>query len=208
MISYPIDAILPELNEAVRSHPSVVLHAPPGAGKTTRVPMSLLDVLPPDQGRIVMLEPRRIAAVSAARWMARTLGEEAGGTVGYTIRFDSKVSVRTRIEVVTEGVLTRRIQADPNLGGTALVIFDEFHERSIHADLALALCLDVRTGLRPDLKVMVMSATLDTGPIAALLGGGMVITSAGRSYPVEERYLEEERPGPLPPRSQPMVEPS
>jgi ATP-dependent helicase HrpB len=200
MITYPIEAILPELNEAVRSHPSVVLHAPPGAGKTTRVPLSLLDVLPPGQGRIIMLEPRRIAAVSAARWMARTLGEEAGGTVGYTIRFDSKVSARTRIEVVTEGVLTRRLQADPGLGGTALVIFDEFHERSIHADLALALCLDVRKGLRTDLKVLVMSATLDTGPIAALLGGAAVITSAGRSYPVEERYIDEERPGPLPPR--------
>jgi len=200
MATYPIDAILPELNEAVRGHASVVLHAPPGAGKTTRVPLSLLDVLPPGQGRIVMLEPRRIAAVSAARWMARTLGEEAGGTVGYTIRFDSKVSSRTRIEVVTEGVLTRRLQADPGLGGAALVIFDEFHERSIHADLALALCLDVRKGLRPDLKVLVMSATLDTGPVAALLGDAHVITSAGRSYPVEERFLEEERPGPLPPR--------
>ena len=200
MATYPIDAILPELNEAVRGHPSVVLHAPPGAGKTTRVPLSLLDVLPPGQGKIIMLEPRRIAAVSAARWMARTLGEEAGGTVGYTIRFDSKVSPRTRIEVVTEGVLTRRLQADPGLGSTGLVLFDEFHERSIHADLALALCLDVRKGLRTDLKVLVMSATLDTGPIAALLGGAAVITSAGRSYPVEERYLEEERPGPLPPR--------
>ncbi len=199
MTVYPIDVILPELNEAVRGHPSIVLHAPPGAGKTTRVPLSLLEALPARQGRIVMLEPRRIAAVSAARWMARTLGEEAGGTVGYTIRFDSKVSARTRIEVVTEGVLTRRIQADPGLNGTALVIFDEFHERSIHADLALALCLDVRKGLRTDLKVLVMSATLDTGPIAALLGGARVITSAGKSYPVEERYLEE-RAGPLSPR--------
>src|SRR5512137_2716060 len=197
MATYPIDSLLPELNEAVRGHASVVLHAPPGAGKTTRVPLSLLEVLPTGQGRIVMLEPRRIAAVSAARWMARTLGEEAGGTVGYTIRFDSKVSARTRIEVVTEGVLTRRLQADPGLGGTALVIFDEFHERSIHADLALALCLDVRKGLRTDLKVLVMSATLDTGPVAALLGGATVITSTGRSFPVEERYLDAERPGPL-----------
>src|SRR5512139_3604089 len=154
MTAYPIESILPELNEAVRNLPSVVLHAPPGAGKTTRVPLSLLDVLPPSQGRITMLEPRRLAAVSAARWMARTLGEEAGGTVGYTIRFDSKVSARTRIEVVTEGVLTRRLQADPGLGGTALVIFDEFHERSLHADLALALCLDVRKHLRDDLKLL------------------------------------------------------
>jgi ATP-dependent helicase HrpB len=199
MSTYPIDVILPELTEAVLGHASVVLRAPPGAGKTTRVPLRLLDVLPTGQGRIVMLEPRRIAAVSAAKWMARTLGEEAGGTVGYTIRFDSKVSSRTRIEVVTEGVLTRRLQADPGLGGTALVIFDEFHERSIHADLALALCLDIRKGLRQDLKILVMSATMDTGPVAALLGGARVITSAGRSHPVEDRYLEE-RAGPLPPR--------
>ena len=199
MTSYPIDAILPELKAAVSGHPSVVLHAPPGAGKTTRVPLALLEVLKADQGKIVMLEPRRIAAVSAARWMARTLGEEAGGTVGYTIRFDSRVSSRMRIEVVTEGVLTRRIQSDPALTNTGLVIFDEFHERSLHADLALALCLDIRKGLRPDLKVLVMSATMDPGPIAALLGGARIITSAGKSFPVEERHLEE-RPGPLPPR--------
>ncbi len=115
MTSYPIDTILPELKKAVQSGPSVIVHAPPGAGKTTRVPLALLDVIPQEQGRIIMLEPRRIAAVSAARWMARTLGEEAGGTVGYAIRFDSRSSARTRIEVVTEGILTRRIQADPGL---------------------------------------------------------------------------------------------
>jgi ATP-dependent helicase HrpB len=199
MISYPIDAILPELKAAVSGHPSVVLHAPPGAGKTTRVPLALLEVMAPEQGKIVMLEPRRIAAVSAARWMARTLGEEVGRTVGYTIRFDSRVSRDTRIEVVTEGVLTRRIQADPSLTGTGLVIFDEFHERSLHADLALALCLDVRAGLRSSLKVLVMSATMDPGPIAELLGGARIITSGGKSFPVEERHLEE-KPGPLPPR--------
>jgi ATP-dependent helicase HrpB len=199
MTSYPIDAILPELKAAVSGHPSVVLHAPPGAGKTTRVPLALLEVMPTDQGKIVMLEPRRIAAVSAARWMARTLGEDVGETVGYTIRFDSRVSSQTRIEVVTEGVLTRRIQADPALTGTGLVIFDEFHERSLHADLALALCLDVRAGLRSSLKVLVMSATMDSGPIAALLGDARIIASAGKSYPVEERHLEE-RSGPLPPR--------
>ena len=149
MTSYPIDTILPELKKAVQNGPSVIVHAPPGAGKTTRVPLALLDVIPPEQGRIIMLEPRRIAAVSAARWMARTLGEEVGGTVGYAIRFDSRSSAKTRIEVVTEGILTRRIQADPGLAGVAMVIFDEFHERSLHADLALALALDVRKGLRP-----------------------------------------------------------
>ncbi len=186
--SYPIDNILPELKEAVGKDAPVVLHAPTGAGKTTRVPLALLDVLP--EGRIIMLEPRRLAAVSAARWMARSLNEQVGENVGYTIRFDSKISVRTRIEVVTEGILTRRIQSDPGLEGVSLVIFDEFHERSLHADLALALCLDVRKGLRPDLKLMVMSATLDYGPIASLLGDATVITSSGKAFPVEERYLE------------------
>jgi ATP-dependent helicase HrpB len=190
MISYPIDDILPKLMEAITTNPSVVLHAPPGAGKTTRIPLSLLKALPLGQGRIVMLEPRRIAAVSAARWMAKTIGEEVGGTVGYTIRFDTKKSEKTRIEVVTEGVLTRRIQSDPGLEGTAVVIFDEFHERSIHADLALALCLDVRKGLRRDLKILVMSATLDPGPLSTLLGNAPVITSLGKAFPVEERYLD------------------
>ena len=185
--SLPIEASLPALIQAMTGHPSVVLQAPPGAGKTTRVPLALLDALP--AGRIVMLEPRRIAAVSASRWMARTLGEEPGGTIGYAIRFDTKRSDRTRIEVVTEGVLTRRIQSDPALAGTALVIFDEFHERSLHADLALALCLDVQSGLRPDLKILVMSATIDPGPIAALLGNAPVVSSSGRSFPVEERFL-------------------
>ncbi len=193
--SFPIDASLAALKQALSGHASVVLQAPPGAGKTTRVPLALLDTIP--SGKIVMLEPRRLAAVSASRWMAGTLGEEAGGTVGYTIRFDTKRSARTRIEVVTEGVLTRRIQSDPGLEGVSLVIFDEFHERSIHADLALALCLDVQKGLRPDLKLLVMSATIDTGPIASLLGGAPVIASVGRAFPVEERFLGERRE-PLP----------
>lgn len=197
---YPIDNILPTLKKAVLVHSSVVLHAPPGAGKTTRVPLALLEVLPPDKGRIIMLEPRRIAAVSAARWMAQTIGEQAGGTIGYSIRFDSKVSERTRIEVVTEGILTRRLQADPSLEGVAMVIFDEFHERSLHADLALALCLDARRGMREDLKILVMSATLETGPIAALLGGARVISSEGNAYPVEERYLSERQEKSLPER--------
>ena len=195
--SYPIDTILPKLKDAVARHPAVILQAPPGAGKTTRVPIALLDVLPREAGRVIMLEPRRLAAVSAARWMAKSQGEQVGETIGYSIRFDTKTTARTRIEVVTEGILTRRMQSDPALTGVSLVIFDEFHERSIHADLALALCLDVQSGLRQDLKVLVMSATLDSGPLAALLGGAPVISSTGKAYPVEERYLEE-RSGPLP----------
>ena len=191
MTSYPIDDIFPELKEAVRNKPSVILHAPPGAGKTTRVPLALLEVIPRSRGRIVMLEPRRIAAVSAARWMAATLDEQPGETIGYAIRFDAKISEKTRVEVVTEGILTRRIQSDPGLDNTAMVIFDEFHERSIHADLALALCLDIRRELRPDLKILVMSATLDYGPLVAMLGASPVITSSGRAFPVAERYLTE-----------------
>ncbi|MBV5338495.1 MAG: ATP-dependent helicase HrpB [Deltaproteobacteria bacterium] len=186
----PIDDILPDLLESVRTHQSIILHAPPGAGKTTRVPLALLDILPPEAGRIIMLEPRRIAAVSAARWMANTLGEEAGRTVGYSIRFDSCTSAATRIEVVTEGILTRRIQSDPGLTGVALVIFDEFHERSIHADLGLALCREVQQ-LRADLKIMIMSATLDLQPLSRLLGNAPVISSAGRAFAVEMIYLDD-----------------
>ncbi len=191
MTSYPIDDILPELIAAIREHPAVVLQAPPGSGKTTRVPLALLDVIEPQQGRILMLEPRRIAAVSAARWMASTIGEEIGQTLGYSIRFDSRVSKQTRIEVMTEGILTRRILANPDLAGVAMVIFDEFHERSLQADLALALCLDIRRALREDLKILVMSATLDGGPVSALLDGAAVITSEGIAYPVEERYCRD-----------------
>ncbi|MFH1027519.1 MAG: ATP-dependent helicase HrpB [Pseudomonadota bacterium] len=191
MNQLPIKNILPELVSAVRSHPNVLLCAPPGAGKTTCVPLELIKLFPSDAGRIIMLEPRRIAAVSAARWMARTLGEEAGQTVGYSIRFESRTSADTRIEVVTEGILTRRIQNDPLLEGVAMVIFDEFHERSIHADLGLALCLDLQQQVREDLKILVMSATLDIAPLAAMLDNAPVINSEGRSFPVEEIYLDE-----------------
>jgi len=190
---YPIDNVLPALKAAVMEHQSAVLHAPPGAGKTTRVPLALLSAVSRENGRIVMLQPRRIAAVSAARWMAHLLGEDVGRTVGYSIRFDSKVSASTRIEVVTEGILTRRIQADPSLEGMAMIIFDEFHERSLQADLALALCLDVRANLREDLKILVMSATLDCGPIAALLGDAPIITSCGKAFPVKESYISDKR---------------
>jgi ATP-dependent helicase HrpB len=189
--SYPIDEILPRIRQTVSAHACAVLQAPPGSGKTTRTPPALLDVILPENGRILMLEPRRIAAVSAARWMAETLGGHVGETVGYSIRFDSRVSEKTRIEVVTEGILTRRIQTDPSLEGVAMVIFDEFHERSLQTDLALALCLDIRRVLRKDLKILVMSATLECGPVASLLDGAPVISSTGRAFPVEERY----RPG-------------
>lgn len=197
MRNYPIDHILPALKTALLHSPSAVLLAPPGAGKTTRVPLSLLDLVPDGNRRIIILEPRRIAAVSAARWMSRLLGENVGGTVGYTIRFDSCVSKSTRIEVVTEGVLTRRIQRDPGLEGTAMVIFDEFHERSIHSDFALSLCIDVQKALREDLKLLVMSATMDCGPISDVLGNAPVITSAGSSYPVEERWSPDKFAGRL-----------
>ena len=195
--SYPIDDVLPELKKTVLDNNAVVLHAPPGAGKTTRVPLALLDIMPPEKGRIIILEPRRLAAVSAAGWMAKIMGEQAGGIVGFSIRFESRISASTRIEVVTEGILTRRIQSDPSLEGVAMVIFDEFHERSMQADLALALCLDIRKNLREDLKIIVMSATMDCGPVSALLGNAPVITSVGRAFPVEEHYLEDRNEAPL-----------
>ncbi|MDQ1276987.1 MAG: ATP-dependent helicase HrpB, partial [Thermodesulfobacteriota bacterium] len=185
----PIDHILPELIETVLAKPAVVLQAPPGSGKTTRVPLALLEAIPAAQGRIIMLEPRRIAAVAAARWMAGILGEPVGKTIGYAIRFDRRISKDTRLEVVTEGILTRRLLDDPALEGVAMIIFDEFHERSLQADLALALSLDIQRGLREDLKLLVMSATIEAGPIAALLGNAPVIAAAGTSFPVAERYL-------------------
>jgi len=196
----PIDDILPELLKSVTAKPNVVLHAPPGAGKSTRVPLALLDIISPDAGRIIMLEPRRLAAVSVARRMAACLGEEVGQTVGYAIRFDNRISASTRIEVITEGILTRRIQNDPLLDGVAMVIFDEFHERSIHADLGLALCRSIQQQVRPDLKILVMSATLDILPLAELLDNAPVISSAGRSFPVEEIYIDEKGGGKLPQR--------
>jgi len=195
----PVDEILPRLLQTVHTSPNAILQADPGAGKTTRVPLALLDIIPETAGRIIMLEPRRLAAVSAARWMAGCLDEEVGRTVGYAIRFESRSGPATRIEVVTEGILTRRIQNDPLLEGVALVIFDEFHERSLQADLGLALCLDVQRQVRPDLKILVMSATLDTGPLSRLLGDAPVVSSPGRLFPVEELYLEDHQ-GPLPQR--------
>ncbi|QOX78817.1 ATP-dependent helicase HrpB [Trichlorobacter lovleyi] len=185
----PIDHVLPQLLATLQTHANIVLSAPPGAGKTTRVPLALLKIIPPGNGRIIMLEPRRIAAVSAARYMAASLGEQVGQTVGYSIRFERRLSAQTRIEVVTEGILTRRLQEDPELAGVACIIFDEFHERSIHADLGLALCLEAQAALRPDLKLLVMSATLDCAPLAKLLGDAPILSSEGRSFAVDVRYL-------------------
>lgn len=187
----PIDDVLPELLTAVKTHGQAVLQAPPGAGKTTKVPLALLDIFP--KGRIIMLEPRRLAARAAATRMAETLGEAAGETVGYRIRGESKTSARTRIEVVTEGILTRMIQSDAELSGVSCVIFDEFHERSLNADLGLALISEIRAALRDDLALIVMSATLDAEPVARLLGDAPVVTSEGRDYPVETRWLEKPR---------------
>jgi ATP-dependent helicase HrpB len=187
----PIDEILPQLSRALARHDCVVLEAPPGAGKTTRVPLALIDEPWCAGGMIVMLEPRRLAARMAARYMAGTLGERAGATVGYSVRMERRVSAATRVEVVTEGLLLRRMQDDPSLEGVKLVILDEFHERSLDGDLALALALDIREGLRPDLKILVMSATLDGVAVAALMGDAPVLRSAGRSFPVETRYLDK-----------------
>ncbi|MBP6735884.1 MAG: ATP-dependent helicase HrpB [Rhodobacteraceae bacterium] len=188
MSRLPIDDALPELRAALAARSLAVLQAPPGAGKTTRVPLDLL-AAGRVTGRIVMLEPRRLAARAAAERMAETLGEKVGQTVGYRIRGEAKVSAATRIEVVTEGILTRMIQSDPELPGVGLVIFDEFHERSLNADLGLALALEIRRALREDLQLLVMSATLDAAPVAALMGDAPLITSQGRAYPVETRWL-------------------
>ncbi len=189
----PIDAVLPDLAKALAAGTSAVLVAQPGAGKTTRVPLALLDAPWRADGRIIVLEPRRLAARAAARQMAKLLGEEVGETVGYRVRMESRVSAQTRIEVVTEGVFTRILLDDPELSGIAAVIFDEFHERSLDADLGLALTLDARA-LRPDLRILVMSATIDGARVAELLDGAPVIDSPGRTFPVETIYAE---PDPL-----------
>ena len=185
----PIDDALPRLTEALRGREAAVLVAPPGAGKTTRVPLVLMDEPWAKDKKILVLEPRRLAARAAAARMAATLGEQVGDTVGLRVRFGSKISKKTRIEVVTEGVFTRLVLDDPSLDGIAAVLFDEFHERSLDADLGLALARDVQQGLREDLKVLVMSATLDGARVAALIGDAPVVESEGRAFAVETRYL-------------------
>jgi ATP-dependent helicase HrpB len=185
----PIDEALPALVAALRDRASAVLVAPPGAGKTTRVPLALIDEPWVGERKILMLEPRRLAARGAAARMAQTLGERVGDTIGLRVRLESRISARTRIEIVTEGVFARMIVDDPELAGVAAVLFDEFHERSLDADLGLALALDAQAALRPDLRLLVMSATLDGGRVARLLGDAPLIESAGRAFPVETRHV-------------------
>ncbi|WP_296598426.1 DEAD/DEAH box helicase, partial [Phenylobacterium sp.] len=185
----PIHEALPELKAALAASNAAVLVAPPGAGKTTVVPLELLGESWRGDGRIIVLEPRRLAARAAAERMAKTLGEAVGRTVGYRVRMQSKVSAATRVEVVTEGVFTRMVLADPELAGVACVIFDEFHERSLDADLGLALARDAQRLIRDDLRLLVMSATLDGAAVARLLDDAPVVESLGRMFPVETRYL-------------------
>ncbi|MFD1888155.1 ATP-dependent helicase HrpB [Paenibacillus wenxiniae] len=186
--SLPVDELIPALTEHLQDKGVAVLIAEPGAGKTTRIPLALMKASWLDGWRIVMLEPRRLAAISAARYMAATLGEKVGQTVGYRVALDTRVSAATRIEVVTEGVLTRMLQHDPSLEGIGLVIFDEFHERNLNADLGLAFTLESRSLLRDDLRVLVMSATMEPEPVAQLLGEAPILRSGGRTYPVETYY--------------------
>lgn len=193
---FPIDPLLPAIRESLAAHPRLVLEAPPGAGKTTRVPLALLDAPWLDGKRVVMLEPRRVAARAAAGFMARSLGEDVGQTVGYRIRFENRVSAATRIEVVTEGILTRMIQDDPMLEGIGTILFDEFHERHLAGDLGLALALDVQAQLRDDLRLVVMSATLDGEKLARFLDAPR-LTSEGRSFPVTISHPPARRDEPL-----------
>ena len=193
----PIDTVLDALSGTLERSNTAVLVAPPGAGKTTRVPLALRDAPWVGDRKIIVLEPRRIAARASAERMAKSLGERAGDTVGYRVRFGSKVSRATRIEVVTEGIFTRQILDDPELTGIAAVLFDEFHERSLDADLGLALARDAQQGLREDLRILVMSATLDGARVARLLGDAPVVESEGRAFPVETRYVGRKPDAPV-----------
>src|SRR3954468_23012120 len=211
MDSLPVDEALPRLKEALAARNAAVLVAPPGAGKTTRVPLALLDAAWLGGRKIIMQEPRRLAARAAARRMGGTLagggggggregvtlGEPVGETVGYRVRLDSKVGPRTRIEVVTDGLFLRMLQDDPSLDGVGCVIFDELHERGLETDLSFALVRESQQALREDLRMIAMSATLDPGPVAERLGGAPVMESAGRMFPIETRYLDREASGRL-----------
>ena len=192
--NFPVDAIVPELGRALAEHGRAILTASPGSGKTTRIPLALAGLLPhlappssavePLPGKILVLEPRRLAARAAARYMARLLGENVGQHVGYRVRLDSKVSAMTRVEMLTEGMVTRRLLTDPELSGVSCVIFDEFHERSLQTDLALALCLECVSAFRPDLRILAMSATLETGELSHFLGDCPILEAKGRHWPV------------------------
>lgn len=191
MTELPVKQVIAELSETLATQGRAVLSAPPGSGKTTLVPLELLNSPWLDGNGILLLEPRRLAARAAASRMASLLGEQVGERVGYSIRLERKVSRNTRIEVVTEGILTRRLQQDPELPGVGLVIFDEFHERNLHSDLSLALTLDAQQGLREDLRLLVMSATLDQKSVSALLHDAPVIQAQGRQYPITHHYLDQ-----------------
>lgn len=205
MISFPIASLLPDIQASLAAHPRLVLEAPPGAGKTTQVPLALLDAPWLAGRRIIVLEPRRVAARAAAGFMARQLGEDVGETVGYRIRFENKVSTRTRIEVVTEGILTRMLQDDPTLEGVGALLFDEFHERHLAGDLGLALALDVQASLRDDLRIVLMSATLDGERLAQWLQAPR-LSSAGRSFPIELAHFPARRDGKLEPQVKRAIE--
>ncbi len=194
----PILEIIPEIKKNLALHNILILQAPPGAGKSTIVPLQLIDEPWLKGKKILMLEPRRLAARAVANRMSSLINEQVGTTVGYRVRFDNKVSKQTRIEVLTEGILTRMLQQDNTLEGVGLVIFDEFHERSLHADLALALCREMQQVLREDLRILIMSATLDGEKLSSLLGNAPILTSAGRQYPIELFYLPPENDNPIP----------
>src|SRR5688572_1416476 len=188
-MNYPVLDILPALKHQLNQRRIVILQAPPGAGKSTIVPLELVNEPWLDNRKIIMLEPRRLAARSVAMRMSSLKEEETGSTIGYRVRFENKVSKNTRIEVVTEGILTRMIQSDNALEEVGLLIFDEFHERSLQADLALALSLQVQQVLREDLRILIMSATLDSAKLSSLLGNVPVVTSLGKQYSVSLHYL-------------------
>ena len=190
MIDLPINAVLKDVQTSLETNSRLILQAPPGAGKSTRVPLSLLDTSWLEDKIIIMLEPRRVAARMVATQMANLLSEELGERVGYQVKMDSVHTKKTKILVVTEAILVRMLQADQTLQKVALVIFDEYHERSIHSDLSLALCLQVQELLRDDLKILIMSATLNAQKISSLLGEVPVITSEGKSYEVQMNYLD------------------